>query len=198
MSGTGPSLRAATRRSPMVLVGVGRLLPAALRLAVCLAVATTAACAQPPAPSPDNRSAIAVQVDAGTWSRLLAQARAEQRRCGFQIFAAAGPLRWNDALARAARAHSTDMAATGTLSHTGSRGQDLGQRLRSAGYRPQAWGENVAHGQPDAEAVMDAWLDSPGHCRNILDPAYREFGAAAARGEDGRRYWTLVLAAPVE
>jgi len=174
------------------------LLPAALRLAVCLAVVATAACAQPPAPNPDNRSAIAVRVDAETWSRLLAQARAEQRRCGFQIFAAAGPLRWNDALARAARAHSADMAATGQLSHTGSRGEELGQRVRNAGYQPQAWGENVAYGQPDPEAALAAWLDSPGHCRNIMDPAYREFGAGRAVGSDGRPFWTLVLAAPME
>lgn len=173
-----------------------RLLPAVLRLAVVLAGAATAACAQVPAA--DNLSTIAARVDAGTWSGLLAEARARQRRCGFQMFAAAGPLQWNDDLARAARAHSADMAATGQLSHTGSRGEDLGQRVRNAGYQPRAWGENVAYGQPDPEAALAAWLDSPGHCRNIMDPAYREFGAGRAAGSDGRPYWTLVLAAPME
>lgn len=176
-----------------------RWLPAVVRLAAVVAWAVTAlACAQQATTPAQRAAATAARVDAETWASLLTRARAAQRQCGFQVFAAAGPVEWNDALARAARAHSSDMAETGQLSHTGSRGQDLEERVRSAGYEPRAWGENVAYGQPDPESVLVAWLDSPGHCRNIMDPDYREVGAARARARDGRPYWTLVLAAPMQ
>jgi uncharacterized protein YkwD len=103
---------------------------------------------------------------------------------------------WEPRLAEAARLHSRYLAETGRLGHTGRHGSSLGERVRAAGYQPRAWAENVALGQRTAAAVIDAWLESPGHCANIMNPAYTDVGAAAVRGEDGRLYWTLVLATP--
>lgn len=137
-------------------------------------------------------------VDAGHWVELLAEARAQARRCGRETYDAAEPLEWNEQLGEAAAVHSRDMARSRRLSHVGSRGETLTDRIRATGYRPRAWGENVAAGQPDAGSVVASWLDSPGHCANIMNPDYSQFGAAVARGSDGVRYWTLVLAAPLD
>ncbi|MBA1145784.1 CAP domain-containing protein [Ectothiorhodospiraceae bacterium WFHF3C12] len=138
----------------------------------------------------------APEVTAG-FARRLSAARDEARACGGERFAAAGPVAWNEGLADAARRQSVFLASTGRLSHTGRGGSTLEARIRAAGYQPRAWAENVASGQRSAGAAIEAWLDSPGHCRNIMNPAYTEVGVAAARGADDRLYWTLVLAAPM-
>ena len=43
------------------------------------------------------------------------------------------------------------------------------------------YGENIACGQPNAQAVFDAWMASEGHRKNILKPEYKTFGAALFR-----------------
>ncbi len=132
------------------------------------------------------------------WTALLTDARAQGRRCGNDHHAAAAPLVWDPRLGEAAASHSRDMARTRRLGHVGSGGETLADRLRAAGYRPRAWGENVATGQPDPAGVVRAWLGSPGHCANIMNSAYTQFGAAVAQDRDGVRYWTLVLGAPAD
>ena len=133
---------------------------------------------------------------ADAWETLLADARAQDRQCGGESYAASPPLTWNDRLGAAAQTHSEDMAQSGRMSHEGSRGETLADRLDAVGFKPRAWAENVAAGQPDAATVVAAWLDSPGHCANIMSAAYTEFGAGVHRDASGRRYWTLVLASP--
>ncbi|MFN2323641.1 MAG: CAP domain-containing protein, partial [Trueperaceae bacterium] len=54
-----------------------------------------------------------------------------------------------------------------------------------------SWGENVAAGYPSVDAVMAGWLGSDGHCANLMNPGFTEFGA----GESGR-YWTQGFARP--
>jgi uncharacterized protein YkwD len=44
--------------------------------------------------------------------------------------------------------------------------------------------------------VMDAWMNSSGHRRNILDPAFTNVGVASTQGANGVVYWTMDLAAP--
>ncbi|WP_290648476.1 CAP domain-containing protein [Aquisalimonas sp.] len=146
----------------------------------------------PAQPANDN----ATQFDQQTWTAVLTEGREQSRECGNEAMSPAPALSWNDQLASAARGHSRDMAETGRISHTGSAGETLRDRIEAAGYQARAWGENVASGQRDIEAVVQAWLDSPGHCANIMNPAYEEFGAAVKQGQDGSPYWTLVLAAP--
>jgi uncharacterized protein YkwD len=88
------------------------------------------------------------------------------------------------------------MTHMGQLSHEGSEGEVLADRLGAAGYEASAWAENVAAGHQDATTVVAAWLDSPGHCVNIMSADYTEFGVGIDRDTSGTRYWTLVLAAP--
>lgn len=150
----------------------------------------------PPAADEQADGQLQNEVVPGEWRQQLAAVRSQGRRCGDQTYAAAEPLQWDERLALAASRHSRDMATHGRLSHTGSAGETLAERLDDAGYSPRAWGENVASGQPDAESVLADWLASPGHCANLMSPDFTRFGVAVARGDGGRPYWTLVLAAP--
>lgn len=98
-------------------------------------------------------------------------------------------------VASAAAAHSVDQAARQRMDHAGSDGSDAGTRLTRAGFVWRAWGENVAVGQRTAQEVVTAWMNSAGHRSNMLSSSYTKIGIAVATGSDGRRYWTMVLAA---
>lgn len=131
--------------------------------------------------------------------RLINRARAAGGNCGRKRFRPAAALYWNDALARAAQSHSNDMAGRDRLDHKGSGKSTVEKRVGRFGYIWRAVGENVAGGLDSCEAVVAGWLKSPGHCANIMDPAFREIGAACAQNSGSRygTYWTLVLAAPL-
>lgn len=103
------------------------------------------------------------------------------------------PLDWHDLVARAAQIHSDDMARMGQMQHVGSDGSRAGDRLTEVGFAWGAWGEAVAAGQPTADDVIAAWLNSPGH-RAILLGDYRYVGIGSATGSSGTPYWTLVAA----
>ncbi|MFY1627162.1 CAP domain-containing protein [Micromonospora sp. WMMD735] len=97
-------------------------------------------------------------------------------------------------LTLAAQQHSQDQADHKTMTHTGSDGSNAGQRLDRAGYAWRTYGENVAWNQPTPAAVMDAWMNSPGHRANILNCAFTEIGVGVANGNGP--YWTQDFAAP--
>lgn len=99
----------------------------------------------------------------------------------------------NAALHRAARLHSEDMADRGFISHTGSNGSHPGQRIREQGYLYRTFGENVASGQRTPESVMNAWMNSPGHRANILQPGFCELGVGLAY-RNSTPYWTQKFA----
>ena len=102
------------------------------------------------------------------------------------------PLVLDPALEVAAVRHTAEMAATGTMSHTGADGGSPRTRLAAAGAFPALTAENVAHGY-DADGVVDAWLASPGHRANLLDCRLASVGIAEAPGAAGT-YWTQVFA----
>lgn len=103
----------------------------------------------------------------------------------------AGPLTWCATLEVAAQRHSEDQASEAVMSHTGSDGSTPWERLGRAGYL--GWtvaAENVASGSQTVAEVVDAWMGSEGHRRNILDPAYSHLGAGLAYDARGVTYWT--------
>ena len=102
-------------------------------------------------------------------------------------------------LRRAARDHAAAMATNGFVGHSGPDGADLAVRLDAAGYPYGTAAENVAAGFATPEAVVDGWMESAGHRRNILDPRVREAGVGYVfvDGNDGyASYWTLILGTP--
>ena len=125
-------------------------------------------------------------------------ARAQARTCGTVNQPSAAALSWHCILENVAFEHSRDMGDHNFFSHTGSDGLTSGDRVRNAGYDWSAVGENIAAGQRSIDAVMTAWLDSPGHCANIMQASYTEFGAAsyAVDGSDFPIYWTQLFARP--
>ena len=136
-------------------------------------------------------------------SELLAavnRARAESRSCGGKGYSATHPLQYNCSLERAAQAHTEDMAAHGQPSHDGSDGSTLLDRVRRVDYVYRAIRENVAAGQRSVDEVVNDWLNSPSHCRNIMDGGNTEMGAGFVSAPNVRyqTYWTLVLGAPLE
>ena len=123
--------------------------------------------------------------------QLTNAARAQARNCGPDSFAATTPLTYNAALEQAALAHADDMAAKNYFSHTSQDGRTLRERIDATGYSWSTIGENIAAGQATAEIVVQGWIDSPGHCRNIMNPAFRELGVGytPASGGTYRTYW---------
>lgn len=106
------------------------------------------------------------------------------------------PLKLNSLLANAAKLHSTNMARRGVMSHTlyGTTLPALSTRLDYVGYRNyRAWGENVAAGYTTAQAVVAAWMKSPGHRANILSANFTEIGVGMVKSASGQVFWTQVF-----
>ena len=129
---------------------------------------------------------------------LVNQARATPRQCGNRAFNAAPPVRWNKSLAEASRLHAEDMARHNYFSHSGRDSSNPAQRVERAGYYYRSTGENIAAGQVKPEDAVASWIKSPGHCANLMNPAFTEMGAAFAvdaKSEMGV-YWTQAFGAP--
>jgi len=151
-----------------------------------------------------NLAAPLLAGDLGDWReagravlRLVNDARQRGGVCGRQRFAATPPLTWNERLAAAALAHSSDMAQREYFDHVDRRGTGVAERARQHGYAWRTVGENIAAGQGSAQQVVAGWLASPGHCANILSPDFREMGAAYALNPNAAMdiYWTQVFGA---
>jgi uncharacterized protein YkwD len=151
----------------------------------------------PPAavPPPLNLSA---PVLASQALQLVNDVRARGTRCGRQTFAPAPPLALSGTLANVAFGHAIDMAEHDYFEHQDLNGKSPADRVRAVGYREKRVGENIAYGPKTVEEVVQGWLDSPGHCENIMDPKFVEMGIAYASGRTGRHglYWVQVLAEP--
>ena len=147
----------------------------------------------PPGPTYEDPEAIAARV-----LELVNEARREARTCGGDRYEPAQPLALAPALTSAALIHASDMAARGSLDHRGSDRTMSGERITRAGYVWRASGENIAAGQPDPEAVVAAWLASPGHCATLMGPYFTEtgIGFALAPTKNPAIYWTQVFATP--
>lgn len=102
-----------------------------------------------------------------------------------------GPLHVDDRLVAASRAHSRDMRERDFFDHTNPDGESPWDRAGEQGYDSPG-GENIARGQQDAEAVMQSWMDSPGHRANILNCDFAAIGVGVELG-DGGPWWTQLF-----
>jgi uncharacterized protein YkwD len=130
-----------------------------------------------------------------TMVAVVNDARLAARQCGTRNSPAVGVVSWNDELAAAALSHANDMVTFNFFSHDGSDGLSVANRAETAGYDWRAIGENIAAGQQEVEEVHQGWLESPGHCRNIMNTLYTEIGAACVNSEDTDfgNYWVVVF-----
>jgi uncharacterized protein YkwD len=130
--------------------------------------------------------------------QAINQYRAEGASCGSQgVFGAQAPLVWNQKLAVAAQVHSNDQYEMNQMSHTGSDGSSPSKRIERQGYEWSSVRENVASGYFfSISQLAKAWMDSDGHCVNMMASNVTELGIAATRLDNGNGFWTLKLAKP--
>lgn len=126
--------------------------------------------------------------------------RSQNQNCGGVSMPAVEPLRLHASLNQAAQNHAAEMAANDILSHTGSNGSSVAMRVEAQGYNWRVVAENIAAGQESVAAVVAGWMDSPGHCQNIMNEQAIHFGAGYALSEETNsgygRFWVQVFAAP--
>ena len=103
------------------------------------------------------------------------------------------PVIIDSALEQASRCHSLDMGVNDFLGHTGSDGNSFSERAYAAGYTGFAMAENVAAGQSSPAAVVSSWMNSTGHCNNIMHSNADEMGIGyvSVPGSRYTRYWTM-------
>jgi uncharacterized protein YkwD len=110
--------------------------------------------------------------------------------CADLCFTASPRLELNVLLGRAAQEHADDMAREGYLSHDSRSGESAFTRMTGAGFAGCALSENIARGQPSAEAVVAGWLASPLHCENVHWDKVRFLGVGYSKSEDEfAHYW---------
>ncbi len=120
-------------------------------------------------------SSDAIQADAWQIVLLANQARAE---------AGAAPLKWDAALATAARQHCLRMAAEGPIAHQYEGEPDVSARAAQAGAHFSLIEENVAFASTPA-AIHRGWMHSPHHRDNLLNPAVDRVGVAVVTASNG-------------
>lgn len=138
---------------------------------------TTAAPSQPKPPA-DPGSA-----DTSVTDQVVQLANKERAAAGCPA------LKTNDALTRAAEKYSDVMASSGELSHTGPDGSTISSRADAEGYAWSSLGENIAQGYQTPEQVMEGWMNSSGHRKNILNCGFKEIGVGVNTGSGGP-WWT--------
>ncbi len=125
--------------------------------------------------------------------------RAAGAACGARgSYPSAPALTWNTVLTDASYGHSLDMANQNYFSHTSRDGRSAGDRVTAAGYRWSLVGENIAAGYGTVANVVAGWMASDGHCANLMNPNFRDFGLACARNGTSTYgdYWTMDLGRP--
>jgi uncharacterized protein YkwD len=139
-------------------------------------------------------------VQADTAQSVLTAVNAARAKAG------CGPLRMNSRLTAAAKTHARAMAEQNFFGHAGKDGSRFSSRIKRQGYSFRAAAENIAAGQKSATQVVQNWLKSAGHRRNILNCQMTETGIAMVYQPDDkplrgsrhalRYYWVQVFAAP--
>lgn len=100
------------------------------------------------------------------------------------------PLTENWQLSRVARYKSQDMAENGYFSHTSPTYGSPFQMMKQFGITYRSAGENIAKGYSTAQAVVDAWMNSPGHRANILNASYTQIGVGYVSNGN---HWTQMF-----
>ena len=157
-------------------------------LAVCSLVFLIISCQKEDLSTKESEGSgtdIVFNVNKPTILQLVNNVRQSGCTCGTTVMPPVAPITWNDQLAKAAYDHSRDMYLNNYFSHTSLNGRTAGQRITAAGYQWRSIGENIARGYASEQSVMTGWLNSEGHCRNIMGAGFREMGV----GREGN-YWT--------
>lgn len=178
--------------------------------------------AWPGAPYCDGLDRWSSRWEAYEWAVLerVNEVRMAGATCGDMELPPVPPLTMDARLHCAARAHATDMARHDFISHHSSLGENAAERMKRAGYRYRSAGENIAvtehplvylppvaellllgplvaaRPHPDPDHVVDVWLESEGHCVNMLSPRYTQAGIGFVMARGGVPIWTQEMGRP--
>lgn len=195
-----------TASAPQPFVNPHGLLPSLLLMAaVCLMPGNTTAGAARSAPPP-------VVTTSDLAQRIHTLVNVERKKHGLDV------LTWNKPLAKIASKHSRDMAQRNYLSHDTPEGHDFGARYRQGGFTCavtvgkfiHTGAENIALArlynssntingvatydwntpQQIAQKVVDGWMNSPGHRKNILTPHWKRQGIGVEIAAENKIYIT--------
>jgi uncharacterized YkwD family protein/spore coat assembly protein SafA len=103
------------------------------------------------------------------------------------------PLKANWQLSRVARYKSEDMRDCNYFSHTSPTYGSPFEMIRAFQVQFTAAAENIAAGQATAKAVVEGWMNSPGHRQNIMNASYAEIGVGYAAGGSYGHYWAQMF-----
>ncbi|WP_326596322.1 CAP domain-containing protein [Streptomyces sp. NBC_01803] len=137
---------------------------------------------EPASPSPDDAPAPSTDPEQAAAEAVLALVNEERTAAGCQA------LTLDPALSGLAAGFSLDMAERDFFSHVDPDGRDPWDRAAASDVT-NLGGENIAWGQPNPEAVMDAWMTSEGHRANILNCSFTTLGIGVHIDEGGP-WWT--------
>lgn len=121
--------------------------------------------------------------------------RASRQKCGTKWMPPAKPLKLNKAMGKAEVAWNRYLARTGQFGHRFD-GSTPRSRMERQGVRAKQMGEVLAAGFISVESTVEAWLDSPGHCRSLMSKKFKRAGGALvlAEGSGYFAYWGVSFA----
>jgi uncharacterized protein YkwD len=111
-------------------------------------------------------------------TEMLTRVNAERAAAGV------GPLLRDPRLDEAAQHHAEDMLLRSYYNHVSPDGTTPSTRVRKSGYAGRVVAENIARGPVAVEEVMDNWMGSSGHRRNLLLPAFTHLGIGVVVGRN--------------
>lgn len=111
---------------------------------------------------------------------IVAAMNAERRQRGLK------ELRLDARLNAAATDRARDMFTKGYFNHVAPDGTQPFVWVKNHHYRYATIGENLADGYRNARAVVDGWMQSPGHRDNVLGTSFEDVGLAIVRGSPTR------------
>ncbi|PJA51234.1 hypothetical protein CO168_00915, partial [Candidatus Shapirobacteria bacterium CG_4_9_14_3_um_filter_36_12] len=122
-----------------------------------------------------------------TISKVLDQTNTERVKLGLK------PLTFNSTLSKSAQLKADDMFTNNYWAHTSPEGKSPWDFFNNAGYEYSVAGENLAKDFYDTEGLLKAWMNSPTHRENIINPKYQEIGIGVVNGILGGVKTTLVV-----
>lgn len=124
---------------------------------------------------------------------LINAQRAAGATCGTTVRPPVPPIVMEAHLVQAARCHSMDMGVNAYFDHNSQDGTTPWARIATAGYtNASSEGENIAAGYSTPSSVVTGWMNSEGHCNNIMSASFVDtgLGYALVSGSPYGSYWT--------
>jgi uncharacterized protein YkwD len=121
--------------------------------------------------------------------QFINEVRSKGCKCGNTYYSPVPPLSWSNQLEQAAYDHTNAMFSKKFFAHIAPDGSNAGIRIERTGYKWMTYGENIATGYTSEKEVVEGWLLSPGHCKNIMSRNFKDVGVARVG-----KLWTQAFA----